>query len=46
MQEIGERPPPMSKTSIVDPLGGDAGDPGALTTYVEDIDGGPPRRQC
>jgi hypothetical protein len=26
----------------VDPLGGADGDPGAPTTYVGDVDGGPP----
>jgi hypothetical protein len=42
MLEIGERPPPMLKTLMVGPLGGDAEDPGAPITYVEDVDGGPP----
>jgi hypothetical protein len=36
-----ERPPPMSKTSMAAPLGGTDEDPGAPTTYVEDIDGNP-----
>jgi hypothetical protein len=44
MLEIGERPPPMLKTLMVGPLGGDAEDPGAPITYVEDVDGAPPRR--
>jgi hypothetical protein len=34
----------MLKTSMVGPVGGDAGDLGAPNTYVEDVDGGPPRR--
>jgi hypothetical protein len=34
-------PPPMMKTSMVGPLGGDAGGPGEPTTYAEDVDGGP-----
>jgi hypothetical protein len=38
-----EHPPPMSKTSMEAPLGGGARDPGVPTTYVEDVDGGPPR---
>jgi hypothetical protein len=42
MPEIRERPPPMSKISIAGPLGGDAGDPVAPSTYVEDVDGEPP----
>jgi hypothetical protein len=28
-----------------DPLGGDDGGPTVLTTYLEDVDSGPPRRQ-
>jgi hypothetical protein len=31
---------------MVGPLVGDAGGPGAPTTYVEDVDGGPAGRQC
>jgi hypothetical protein len=40
--EIRERSPPISKTSMVGPLGGDAGGLGAPSTYLEYIDGGPP----
>jgi hypothetical protein len=29
---------------MVDPLGGNDGDPGAPTTYLEDVNGGVPRR--
>jgi hypothetical protein len=43
LTETRERPPPMSETSMVGPLGGADGDPGAPTTYVRDIDSGPPR---
>jgi hypothetical protein len=46
MLEIRERPPPILKTLISGPLGSDAGDLGAPTTYVEDVDGGPPGRRC
>jgi hypothetical protein len=42
LTETRERPPPMSETLMVGPLGGADGDPGAPTTYVGDIDGGPP----
>jgi hypothetical protein len=42
--EIWERPPPMSKTLMAGPLGGDVGDPGAPTIYVKDVDGEPPGR--
>jgi hypothetical protein len=28
------------------PLGGVGGDPGALATFLEDVDGGSPRRRC
>jgi hypothetical protein len=41
MAEVRERPPPFLKTSMTGPLGGDAEDPGAPTTYLEDVDGGP-----
>jgi hypothetical protein len=40
-----ERPPPMSETSMVSPLEGAIKDPSVRTTYVEDVDGGPPRRR-
>jgi hypothetical protein len=39
--EVRECPPPMLKTSMAGPLGGDARDPRAYTTYVEDVDGRP-----
>jgi hypothetical protein len=41
-----EYPPPILKMSMAGSLGGDAGDLGAWTTYVEDVDGRLPRRQC
>jgi hypothetical protein len=44
--EIWEHPPPMSKTSMAGPLGGDDGGPRKPTTYVRDIDGGPPGKRC
>jgi hypothetical protein len=31
----------MSETSMVGPLGGAIGDPGAATTYVGDVNGAP-----
>jgi hypothetical protein len=34
MSEIQVGPPPMLKTSMVGPLGGNVEDPGAPTTYV------------
>jgi hypothetical protein len=39
--EIWERPPLNAKTSTVDPLGGDDGDPGARATQCENVDGSP-----
>jgi hypothetical protein len=42
MLEAREYPPPFLKTSMVDPLGGDDGDPGTSTIFLEDVDGGPP----
>jgi hypothetical protein len=39
--EIRERPPPFLKSSMGGPQGGDVGDPGAPTTFHEDVDGGP-----
>jgi hypothetical protein len=54
MPETQEHPPPILKTLIAGPPGGDArdprahttyldaGDPGAPTTYLEYVDGGPP----
>jgi hypothetical protein len=41
LSETRERPPPMSETSMVPPLGGIDGDPEVPTTYVRDVDGGP-----
>jgi hypothetical protein len=41
MLKVRERPPPILKTSMVGPLGGDDKDLGAPTTYLEDVDGGP-----
>jgi hypothetical protein len=46
MPETREHPPPFVKTSIVGPLGGDDGGLGAPTTFLEDVDGGHPWRQC
>jgi hypothetical protein len=40
MPEDRECPPPMLKTSMVGPLGGDVGGPGVPTTYAEGINGG------
>jgi hypothetical protein len=42
MSEVRECPPPMLETSMGGPLGGDARDLGAPTTYAEDVDGGAP----
>jgi hypothetical protein len=39
--ETQERPPPILKMLMVGPVGGDDGGPGVLTTYLEDVDGGP-----
>jgi hypothetical protein len=44
--EIRDRPPPILKMSMAGPLGGDVRDPGAPTTYPEDVDGGSPKRRC
>jgi hypothetical protein len=44
--EIREHPPSMSKTMMAGSLGGDVGDLGAPTTYLEDVDGSPPGRRC
>jgi hypothetical protein len=41
VSEVRERPPSILKTSMTDPLGGDAGGLGAPTNYLEDIDGRP-----
>jgi hypothetical protein len=41
LMETREHPPPMSETSMLGSLGGADGDPGAPTTYIEDVDGGP-----
>jgi hypothetical protein len=43
--EDPKRPPPMSETLMVSPLGGAIEDPGVPTTYVGDVNGGPPRRR-
>jgi hypothetical protein len=45
MPKVWERILPILKTSMVAPLGGDDKDPGAPTTYVKDVDGGPPGRR-
>jgi hypothetical protein len=37
-----QHPPSTQETSMVDPLGGDAGDPGAPTINARKVDGGPP----
>jgi hypothetical protein len=42
MLETREHPPHMSKTLMAVPLGGDTGDLGAPTTFVEDVNGGAP----
>jgi hypothetical protein len=42
--KIREYPPPMLETSMAGPLGGGVRGPGVHTTYVGDIDGGPPGR--
>jgi hypothetical protein len=42
LSETQERPPPMSETLMMGPLEGAVGDPRASTTYVGDVDGGPP----
>jgi hypothetical protein len=44
VSEVRERPTFILKISIVGLLGGDAGDPGAPTTFLEDVDGGPLER--
>jgi hypothetical protein len=41
MSETQEHPPPILKMSMAGSLGGDAGDLGVPTTYLEDADGGP-----
>jgi hypothetical protein len=41
VMDIQERPPSTQKMSTTDPLGGGAGGPGAPTTQLEDINGGP-----
>jgi hypothetical protein len=41
MSMTQEHPPPILKTSMVGLLGGNDGGPGVLTTYLEDVDGGP-----
>jgi hypothetical protein len=39
--EVRECSPPILKTSMAGPVGGDAEESVAPTTYLEDIDGGP-----
>jgi hypothetical protein len=46
MLKIWEHPPSMQKTSMVGPLGGAIGDPGARTVNAKNTDSGPPRRRC
>jgi hypothetical protein len=41
MSETQMRPPPIWMMSVVGPLRGEARDPGAPTTYPDDVDGGP-----
>jgi hypothetical protein len=36
----------MSEMSMVGPLGGTVENSGAPTTYVRDVDGGPPMKHC
>jgi hypothetical protein len=45
MMEVRECSPPILKMSMAGPVGGDAEDPGAPTTYFEHVNGGPPGRQ-
>jgi hypothetical protein len=42
--ETWEHPPPFSKSSMAEPLGGDAGDPRVPTTFLKDVDGRGPGR--
>jgi hypothetical protein len=44
MNETRERPPPILKTPMAGPIGGDDEGPGALNTYPKDLDGRPPGR--
>jgi hypothetical protein len=46
LSKTQERPPPMSETSMVGPLGSIVRDSGVPTTYVEDVDSGAPGRRC
>jgi hypothetical protein len=46
MTEVREYPPPILNTYMVGAMEDDVGDPGAPTTYPEDMDGRLPRRQC
>jgi hypothetical protein len=46
MPKVWERPLPISKTSMAGPLGGDVGDPGALTIQRKNVDDKPPGRRC
>jgi hypothetical protein len=34
----------QEEAHMVGPLGGNVGDPGAPTTFLKDVDGGPPGR--
>jgi hypothetical protein len=44
MTEAWERPPPFLKTSMVGTHGGNARDPVVPSTFLEDVNGGPPGR--
>jgi hypothetical protein len=44
--EVQERPPSNVKTSMADPLGGGAGDPGASIINRENVNDDPLRRRC
>jgi hypothetical protein len=46
LSKTQERPPPMSETSMVGPLGSIVGDSGVPTIYVEDVDSEAPGRRC
>jgi hypothetical protein len=43
--KVRERSTPILKTSMAGPLAGDVREPGASTTYLEDVNGGPPGRR-
>jgi hypothetical protein len=46
VSEIEESPPSTQKTSTMDPLGGDVGEPGEPTINAKNVDDGTPRRRC